>query len=144
MSGFTDLHISRTFTGHSVEDACPCPQAPCGLVIVAAIVHTCPQHGKIGRGTILAMHEGEDCPGDGVTPNLHRGVVWDGSTLHAERIARQLNQAGIFATAGAEFQRSTFHSYLKVGVSTGLVSLLPGNRVGLDGNGAVYIEDGSA
>lgn len=41
----TTLHVGRTWTGHAIEDACPCPQEPCGLVDIS---HAHPDAGGHG------------------------------------------------------------------------------------------------
>lgn len=56
-------HVGRSFTGTMMEDACPCGQAPCGLVDTALIDVECIQHPvKEGR-TLRQMHNAKDCPG---------------------------------------------------------------------------------
>lgn len=54
------LHIGRSWTGHVVEDECPCPKAPCGLVISGEVHPDCPQHQA--NKTIRQGHAAEDCP----------------------------------------------------------------------------------
>ena len=55
-------HMGRSFTGHDLEDDCPCPKAPCGLVI-SDRVEECPQHSWWAAKTIRQMHDASDCPG---------------------------------------------------------------------------------
>jgi hypothetical protein len=54
-------HIGRSWNGHYLEDACPCQQAPCGLV--AVVSPGCSQHAPEATKTIRQRHLAEDCPG---------------------------------------------------------------------------------
>lgn len=64
MAGFAGMHIGRSWPGMQpdLEDECPCPQEPCGLIAVEKIDPNCPQHGR-GEKTIRASHLPEHCPG---------------------------------------------------------------------------------
>lgn len=55
-------HIGRSFDGHPLEDACPCPQEPCGLIDVSRIDPTCGQHSLAAGKTIRQSHTPERCP----------------------------------------------------------------------------------
>ena len=60
----SDWHVGRAWTGHLIEDACPCPKAPCGLAISTPGV-TCPEHNPadwIDSKTIRQSHPASDCP----------------------------------------------------------------------------------
>lgn len=58
-----DDHIGRSWTGSRLEDECPCPQEPCGLISFSKVVEDCPQH-SIGRfKTMRQIHKPELCPG---------------------------------------------------------------------------------
>lgn len=57
-------HIGRSFEGHSLEDDCPCPQEPCGLVSWDRILPDCPQHGFSACKTIRQSHLEEKCPAE--------------------------------------------------------------------------------
>ena len=59
MSGMD--HIGRSWRGHSLEDACPCEKAPCGLAI-ADSNHDCPEHGLDMTKTLRQWHDEETCP----------------------------------------------------------------------------------
>lgn len=63
MSGWADRHIGRGWRGTDLEDGCPCPKAPCGLVPADQIDPACPQHGFDSAKTIRQNHAPEDCPG---------------------------------------------------------------------------------
>lgn len=56
-----NMHIGRSFTGHPLEDDCPCVKAPCGLVEVED--EDCPQHSWRAAKTIRQTHMSTDCPG---------------------------------------------------------------------------------
>ena len=53
-------HIGRSWFGHHLEDACPCPKAPCGLAISGS--YDCPQHSVDAAKTLRQMHDDEHCP----------------------------------------------------------------------------------
>lgn len=61
-------HIGRSFAGHPLEDACPCPQEKCGLVALENAVLDCPEHGLHRAKTIRQTHLAERCPGAAVAP----------------------------------------------------------------------------
>lgn len=55
-------HVGRAFEGHTIEDACPCPKAACGLVSLDAQDPECPQHAFTAAKTLRQGHAGRDCP----------------------------------------------------------------------------------
>lgn len=59
----TGYHVGRSWTGHELEDACPCPQESCGLVALPGQNNDCPQHGFTAGKTMRQAHRAEDCPG---------------------------------------------------------------------------------
>ena len=61
--GAGQWHIGRQWHGHDIEDACPCPQQACGLVVIGEADPSCEQH-PIGRcKTMRQGHSAADCPG---------------------------------------------------------------------------------
>lgn len=59
-----DIHIGRSFSGHStgIEQDCPCRLLPCGLVSSReANAITCPEHSLIAGQTIRSMHRASQC-----------------------------------------------------------------------------------
>lgn len=57
------LHIGRSFTGHTVEDACPCPQEPCGLIDQTRTSTECEHHAFWAAKTIRQAHSAGQCEG---------------------------------------------------------------------------------
>ena len=57
---FAGYHIGRSWTGHEIEDDCPCPKGVCGLV--ATIIDDCPQHSRLAAKTIRQSHHAAACP----------------------------------------------------------------------------------
>lgn len=55
------FHIGRSFTGHPLEDECPCHQAECGLVDI--VDKDCTEHPIGAMKTLRQVHRAEDCPG---------------------------------------------------------------------------------
>lgn len=53
-------HIGRSFSGHPIEDECPCEKAACGLVMTDKIDPSCLQH-RVNK-TIRQAHTAEECP----------------------------------------------------------------------------------
>lgn len=56
-------HVGRSWTGHPIEDECPCPKEPCGLIDSAKSVDECGQHPSRRAKSIRQSHRAEDCPG---------------------------------------------------------------------------------
>jgi hypothetical protein len=56
-------HIGRSWDGTSLEDECPCPKAPCGLVSSDAVDPACDQHPSERRKTMRQIHTAAVCPG---------------------------------------------------------------------------------
>jgi hypothetical protein len=64
-----DYHIGRHWsaayrgTGKTIEDQCPCPVEPCGLIDAAKVDPHCPQHSMGAARTIRSSHPANMCPG---------------------------------------------------------------------------------
>lgn len=56
-------HIGRSWDGHAIEDECPCPKAPCGLVVQETASEECDQHPLSAGRTIRQGHPAGQCPG---------------------------------------------------------------------------------
>ncbi|AER47475.1 hypothetical protein CL96_gp049 [Mycobacterium phage Firecracker] len=56
------MHIGRSWVGHAIEDDCPCPKAPCGLVIANQAI--CEEHTLEGGKTMRQGHPDYSCPGE--------------------------------------------------------------------------------
>jgi hypothetical protein len=58
-------HIGRSFPGmpNDIEAACPCPKAPCGLVVQDEITEACRQHHWSAAKTMRQSHPADACPG---------------------------------------------------------------------------------
>lgn len=61
-------HIGRSWEDHPLEDACPCPKEPCGLVDRDKAVPECLHHPVTRYKTIRQGHYEDECPG-------HRRIV---------------------------------------------------------------------
>jgi hypothetical protein len=55
-------HIGRSFTGTALEDTCPCPKAPCGLVVQDTIDPACEQHAWTHAKSMRQSHTAGSCP----------------------------------------------------------------------------------
>lgn len=53
-------HMGRSWDGHPLEDACPCPVEACGLV--SSPDPACEQHGHSFARTMRQGHRASDCP----------------------------------------------------------------------------------
>ncbi len=61
-------HIGRSWgASRAIEDGCPCPKEPCGLVDEAKASPGCTEHPPEACKSIRQGHYPEDCPG--VRPN---------------------------------------------------------------------------
>lgn len=59
---YKEYHAGRSFTGHRIEDECPCSQEACGLVSIDKANPECSQH-PLGRfKTIRQGHKASACP----------------------------------------------------------------------------------
>lgn len=56
-------HMGRSWSGHPLEDDCPCPKAACGLVVQGKALDTCPHHALSAAKTMRQGHPSENCPG---------------------------------------------------------------------------------
>ena len=56
------FHVGRSWTGHTIEDECPCSQEVCGLVQFD-VMSDCPEHGRQASKTMRQGHLAVDCPG---------------------------------------------------------------------------------
>lgn len=54
-------HVGRSWAGHPLEDACPCPKEACGLVSQPS--NECTEHPLHAMKTIRQSHRSQDCPG---------------------------------------------------------------------------------
>lgn len=63
-------HRGRAWAGHSIEDSCPCPQAPCGLVPDDTADPACAHHSAVlPPRTMRQIHDAAVCP------TRYRGTV---------------------------------------------------------------------
>lgn len=60
---WTGWHFGRSFGGAGhLEESCPCPKAPCGLVVMNEWDPACEQHPPERVKTIRSSHSPEECP----------------------------------------------------------------------------------
>lgn len=57
------LHVGRSWADTHLEDECPCPKEPCGLVDLAKASPECDQHPAERSKTLRQIHEARLCPG---------------------------------------------------------------------------------
>jgi len=57
------MHFGRSWDSHELEDACPCPKAPCGLVSRDNLNPDCDQHPTNRMKTLRQSHPADECPG---------------------------------------------------------------------------------
>ncbi|MEU8537117.1 hypothetical protein [Streptomyces parvulus] len=86
-------HIGRSFPGMSadIEAACPCPKAPCGLVVQDEVTEACDQHHWTAAKSIRQSHPASSCPG-AATPPV--------SSPPADQTALDLRQRAAWVAAG--------------------------------------------
>ena len=61
---YDELHLGRSFSGHWLEDDCPCPQEACGLISGRRVSPDCDQHGLGSTKTMRQIHDESNCPAD--------------------------------------------------------------------------------
>ena len=56
-------HIGRSFPGmaNHIEATCPCPKAPCGLVVEDEASEQCTEHHWTAAKTIRQSHPADHC-----------------------------------------------------------------------------------
>lgn len=54
-------HIGRSWTTHEIEDNCPCPKAPCGLVVQDEVTEACREHHWSAAKSIRQSHPADRC-----------------------------------------------------------------------------------
>lgn len=77
-------HIGRSFTGHHLEDQCPCPKEKCGLVDNEKANPECEHHKPFSAQTIRQGHLASDCWTLGKGASSHRVTVVDGKITKFE------------------------------------------------------------
>ncbi|HEY9416301.1 MAG TPA: hypothetical protein VIQ30_16205 [Pseudonocardia sp.] len=60
---WADQHIGRSWRDTRLEDDCPCPQEPCGLVNVNRVDPDCTEHPIERAKSIRQSHTATRCPG---------------------------------------------------------------------------------
>lgn len=56
-------HVGRSWAGHDIEDSCPCPKEPCGLVDLTRADPRCGEHPLAAGRTMRQGHAASVCPG---------------------------------------------------------------------------------
>ena len=62
MTDMPSMHVGRSFGGTRLEDDCPCPKAPCGLVDHDNVDQNCEQHSWQAAKTMRQIHYAHQCP----------------------------------------------------------------------------------
>ena len=57
------VHMGRGWSGTRIEDECPCPQAPCGLVNSSDTDPACEHHPMSRNKSMRQGHRSDECPG---------------------------------------------------------------------------------
>jgi len=55
-------HVGRSWAGHELEDDCPCPKAPCGLVSQDEAAEECSEHHWSAAKSMRQGHPANRCP----------------------------------------------------------------------------------
>ncbi|WP_432010152.1 hypothetical protein [Streptomyces cucumeris] len=84
-------HVGRSWNGHTIEDHCPCPQAPCGLVPADQAREDCQHHHWAAGKSLRQGHPAADCPGAPAVTNQADAAQQDKPWLSdSARIGRAL------------------------------------------------------
>lgn len=62
MSNLLAFHVGRSWRGTAIEDACPCPQEPCGLVDIGRADPGCGHHPPKLAKSMRQGHSADRCP----------------------------------------------------------------------------------
>ena len=57
------VHIGRSWSDTRLEDECPCPKEPCGLVRMGSTDPACTEHPWQRNQTMRQIHTARACPG---------------------------------------------------------------------------------
>ena len=55
-------HVGRTWSGTRIEDTCPCPKEPCGLVNLDRTHPDCTEHPPRRAKSMRQIHDADRCP----------------------------------------------------------------------------------
>ncbi|GAA3717877.1 hypothetical protein [Streptomyces tremellae] len=107
----TPRHIGRHWHGHDIEDNCPCPQAPCGLIAEGTAVPECTQHPAARSQTIRQSHLATACPAaeqpqSEPTPAPEPLSGWHAARVLTGRLGRLLN---LIRTEGGKWRTGQVH-----------------------------------
>ena len=58
----TGQHVGRSWSGTRIEDICPCPQEPCGLVDLGRTHPDCDEHPPSRAKSMRQIHDAARCP----------------------------------------------------------------------------------
>lgn len=64
-----NFHVGRGWEGHVMEDECPCPQEPCGLVATNRADPKCLHHPIARSKTMRQGHQEGNCPAQNLGNN---------------------------------------------------------------------------
>lgn len=70
----TSSHVGRTWSDNRLEQLCPCPLEPCGLVALDKTHPECEEHTTRAR-TMRQIHEAADCPSPRPFHPTEKGVA---------------------------------------------------------------------
>jgi hypothetical protein len=57
-------HVGRSWVDTRLEDVCPCPKEPCGLVVLARADPDCPEHPPARFKSMRQGHPADRCPAE--------------------------------------------------------------------------------
>ncbi|MGW4718915.1 hypothetical protein [Nocardia sp. NPDC004260] len=120
-------HAGRAWSGTAIEDACLCPQEPCGLVDPGLADPDCPHHPLVRSKSFRQGHSAKDCPGTRI------GQLIEQSSLGGAD-ARALRESVPVEVAQEVLRRANAKSSDSLGAVTPLPAA-EGGRPGGDGSG---------
>lgn len=97
MADLNTWHIGRSFSSTHLEDGCPCPKAPCGLVPRDQAHPDCEHHGPNAVKTIRRSHRPDACPGPRSDEEWAKIYDEDETWLaqHADELFESLEQVAL-------------------------------------------------
>ncbi|MGI5222199.1 hypothetical protein [Nocardia sp. CA-290969] len=98
MSEPHSAHVGRSWSGTAIEDSCPCPQEPCGLVDQKRAHPDCEHHPMVRTKTIRQSHTADRCPGP-IAERVEAGLDRAARAAALSPLETALTEAIAFAQA---------------------------------------------
>lgn len=83
----TAMHVGRSWVGTPLEDTCPCPKEPCGLVDITRANPDCTQHPPTRYKSMRQGHSADVCPA-ALPARINRAIQQQKAVAEAAYVLR--------------------------------------------------------